>query len=268
MRETYKARSKEFKNGKIKIREYKHINYVPKPKNSNSESGSGNKHREIGTIEKRSLSRTRNNLVELIENNDDVFNSFITLTFKKNIENIDEAYKCLQSYLKSCRRALNKEKKELFYLAVPEIQFKRAKKTGYFVIHFHLITNIQVGSSLIPEQKPKKIKGAGYKGTKKIKYYDLKYWKKNGFSVALPIQRTENFQLSKYLIKYLYKDLDDRFYGRQKILHSNNLKVPDYIYYSSEEEIEEFKNKNKENIKEVFRLTDTENPFIESIYKK
>lgn len=137
----YLAKYKKFKNGKIKLREY--LQVMAKPEQKENESQYKKKKRELGTISKRSLSRTRNTLIELVENNEDKFESFITLTYKEEVEDVDEAYKDLQTYLKSCKNILKKEYgKELYYIAVPEIQSQRAKKSGKYVIHFHLITNM------------------------------------------------------------------------------------------------------------------------------
>ena len=269
--ELYKAKVKKFKNGKIKMREYKQKMTVPKNTRGENRASTGKKRKEVGKIKARSLARTRTNLTELVENNEDVFKSFITLTYKEEIEDIDQAYKDLSNYLKLCKRNLAKEGKELYYIAVPEIQNKRAQRTGKYVIHFHIISNAEIGSALIPKREPKKIAGADHKGITTIEYYDLKGWpdEKKGHSFALPIQHQGEFELSKYLLKYLYKDLDDRFYGRQKILHSNNLKVPEFQYYLEEKEIESIKEKNKSNITEVFSMSEheTQNPFIDYIYK-
>jgi len=262
----YRARLKEFKNGKIKLREYKNLMWKPKKKEQLTSSTSKKRVLvEGGKISRRSLAKTRNTLIELVENNEDVFKSFITLTFKEDIEDIDTAYKDLQNYLKGCKREL----KNFSYIAVPEIQHKRAKKSGKYVIHFHLITNIEIGTSLIPERETKTITGADFKGTKQIKYYDLKHWKK-GFSIALPIIHQGEFELSKYLLKYLYKDLDNRFYGRQKLLHSNSLKVPEIQYYLEDNKINQIKDKNKENLNEVFSMLkgETTEPFTDYIYQK
>lgn len=260
----YKAKVKEFNNGKIKIREYQSLMTIPKDKTKNSGSPESQKRilRANGEITKRSLSRTRQTLIELVENNEDRFKSFITLTYKEDIENISEAYSNLQSYIRSCKRNFP----DFCYVAVPEIQHHRAKKTCKYVIHFHIITNAPVGSKLIPEREPKQITGADFKGTKTITYYDVEYWNK-GFSIALPIIQQGEFELSKYLLKYLYKDLDNRFYGRQKLLHSNNLKAPEFNYYLNADEIKE---ENKKDIQEVYSLLEgeTQYPFIDYIYKK
>ena len=236
----YKAKVKTFKNGKIKMREYKKKMTVSDKSRSKEIISTAKKRKEIGKIKARSLSRTRTSLIELVENNEDAFISFITLTYKDEVEDINRAYTDLSNYLKLCKRHLKKENKELKYIAVPEIQRKRATRTGKYVIHFHLITNIEIGSVLIPKRPEKIIEGADHKGIKTIEYYDLKGWSK-GFSIAIPIQHQGNFELSQYLLKYLYKDFSDRFFGRQKILHSNNLKVPDFEYYLEEDTIEMYK---------------------------
>ena len=251
------------------MREYKKKMTVPNKNRDGKRASTKKRKKEVGKIKARSLSRTRTNMIELVENNEDAFISFITLTYKDEIEDIDRAYKDLSNYLKLCKRYMKEEGKELQYIAVPEIQRKRATKTGKYVIHFHLITNIEIGSVLIEKRPAKTIEGADHKGIKTIEYYDLKGWNK-GFSIAMPIQNQGDFELSKYLLKYLYKDFSDRFFGRQKILHSNNLKVPEFQYYLEEEEIESIKEKNKNNITEVFSMSEyeTENPFIDYVYKK
>ena len=266
--EEYKAKIKTFKNGKIKMREYKNKMTVPNKNRDEKRATTKKRKKEIGKIKARSLSRTRTNMIELVENNEDAFISFITLTYKDEVEDIDRAYTDLSNYIKLCKRHLKNEGKELQYIAVPEIQRKRATRTGKYVIHFHLITNIEIGSVLIEKRPAKTIEGADHKGTKTIEYYDLKGWSK-GFSIAIPIQHQGEFELSQYLLKYLYKDFSDRFYGRQKILHSNNLKVPEFKYYLEEEDIEKIKNKNHSNLSEVFSMSEreTQNPFVDYIYK-
>lgn len=263
----YLAKYKVFNNGKIKYREYDRFLKVPKDKNSIKQDNQEHEKRVLkseGKISKRSLSRTRLNLKELIENNEDRFLSFITLTYKDEVENIDEAYKDLRTYIRQCKWLLNKTNEELFYIAVPEIQHHRAMKSGKYVIHFHLLTSIPIGSKLIPERELKRIQGENYKGFKIIKYYDLKYWDK-GYSTAQAIEDIKDNGLSNYLIKYLYKDLDNRFYGRQKLLHSNNLKVPEFNYLLNPDKM---KKEYHNNIISKYIYLETDFPFIEYVYKK
>lgn len=286
----YQGKVKEFKNGKIILREYAHPMDKPKkeaerrlyetkkelpdkqkeispPKLENGEQNCNS-----GTIEKRNLARTRRTIIELIENNEELFETFITLTFKDEVEDIDIAYRSFRSFVNKCRCEMKKQKAELHYLAIPEIQKKRAERTGRYVVHFHLITNIPIDSVIIPRREPKMIKGSNKKGVKIIEYYDIKYWA-YGYSIAIPITRNGSFSLSKYLIKYLYKDMDDRFFGRQKILHDNGLDFPKQYYLQDYEDIEKMKEENKESIVEMYTNTNdnTEDKtvkFTEYTYKK
>ena len=269
MNNIYYAKYKSFGNGILKVRAYN----VPPPnrkkrktlKKKESIIDNDEKEKDLskqevkklpknkkGKIEKRSLSRTRQELLEIVDDNESKFVSFITLTYQEEVEDITRAYKDLGNFIKCLRRFMGKEKKEeLYYIAVPEIQHKRAMKTGKYVIHFHLITNVPVSTTPIPEREAKRISGSNHTGTKTIKYYNLKNWKK-GYSFAVPIEKQGDFELSKYLVKYLYKDLDDRFFGRQKILHSNNLKQPKY-HYIDLNTLNTMQEMYKQNLIEVYK---------------
>ena len=252
----YFAVIRKSKNGIVKIREYDRMQYSDD--NTHKRRG-GRKKKEIekneyGTIQKRSLASTRNKLIELVNNNEDSFISFITLTFADaKYEDIELAYKEFKKWIRKIKYILQKDNKQLKYLCVPEIQKKRAEKTGYYVVHFHLLTNIELGSSIIPKRNPKVIMGENYKGYTTIEYYDLLKWDK-GYSIAIAIYKNnEGFDLSLYLLKYLYKDLDDRFFGRQKILHSNNLDKDSIIYVSFDYEyLDSIRCELSGNIKEKY----------------
>ncbi|MBR6725086.1 MAG: hypothetical protein IKI79_07360, partial [Erysipelotrichaceae bacterium] len=125
----YIAKEKRFKNGKTKMREYAYPMTIPSKSKTRTE-GTGKKKRLFGKIKRNSLARTRETLIELVENNEDAFVSFITLTYKEDVEDIDRAYKDLGNYIKACKRKMNKDGQELYYIAVPEIQNKRAKHYG------------------------------------------------------------------------------------------------------------------------------------------
>ena len=56
--------------------------------------------------------------------------------------------------------------------------------------------------------------------------YDVKYWK-YGFTSAFDLKLADDrFNVSLYVCKYLYKDIDSRLFGRKKIMHSRNLQLP------------------------------------------
>lgn len=232
-------------NSHIKLRVYPDKllkDYVQRNKNGYRTA------KKEGKIENRSLRRTADTIKKLVSFNEDKFKTFITLTFKDDVEDIDEAFKRFQSYIKYCKRHLNDE---LYYICVPEIQKKRAEKTGKYVIHFHMVSNIELESELIPKREPKQIAGEGHSGVRTICYYDLVGWS-HGYSFAMGIEKDTTFNLSLYLIKYLCKDMDDRFFNRQKLLKSNNLKYPESKDICSQEEVDDFLEHNKDSIVEVY----------------
>ena len=51
-------------------------------------------------ISQRSLSRTRKNIINTVQNNLDVLITFITLTFKENLDDVDEAILRFQKYIR------------------------------------------------------------------------------------------------------------------------------------------------------------------------
>lgn len=171
-------------------------------------------------ISQRSLSRTRKNIINTVQNNLDVLLTFITLTFKENLNDVDEAILRFQKYIRKLRTRLKKDGEELYYIAIPEFQKRGA-------IHFHMLCNIKVGSELIPKQPPKKVNNDGV--VKEIYYYDLPYWD-YGYSLAYEVVNNAGFNLGLYISKYMQKDLNNDkeslFCGRQKVFKSQNLKKP------------------------------------------
>lgn len=191
-------------------------------------------------ISKRSMSRSRENVMEIVSCNEGTFKSFLTLTYAEEMENYYKAYGDLKVYLEQVRRRMRKNGQQLKYLGVPEIQTERANKTGKFVIHFHLLTNIELGSDLIPKRENKRIHDrSGNYYT--LQYYDLPYWK-HGYSRANEVANgDENFNLGKYLLKYMCKGFDDKFYGMKKVFRSHNLEKKKVRYILNPDEIEKIK---------------------------
>lgn len=163
---------------------------------------------ELKEIRRDSLNRTRRMLIDYASMNENKFNSFITLTFADNVTDIGVANKCFQNWVRSVQRAVQRKNMEFYYLAVPEYQKRGA-------VHYHMFTSLECGSDLLPLQDDKK------------SMYDVKYWN-HGFSSAFDIMHDTdaNFNISLYITKYLYKDIDNRLFGRKKILKSNNLEKP------------------------------------------
>lgn len=184
-----------------------------------------------GIIEKRNLARTRNTLISYASENEDKFYSFITLTFsdnekcKKNTKidicDIGQANKLFSVW----RTQIQRKYPNFAYICVPEYQKRGA-------VHYHLLTSLRCGVE-IPAKEPIQTYNTQKKRYYNLEYYDIPFWN-YGYSTAFDITNTDdNFNLSLYITKYLYKDIDNRLFGRQKILKSNNLRKPTEVFCNS-----------------------------------
>lgn len=160
--------------------------------------------------------RSKLNIERLIKTNQKEFLSFLTLTFEENITNIAEANKIFNIW----RGRIKKIFPNFKYMCVPEYQKKRETKYSYAVVHYHLITNIPLKSSIIIPQKGKR------------NQYDVLYWN-IGFTSAFGIDDTS--KVASYMSKYMTKDIDNRLFGRRRYFYSKNLKVPKVDFWTYEE---------------------------------
>lgn len=214
-------------NGFIKIREYekglKKIKdgYEPEKKEIKI-SGKKESNKEFTD---RSLAKTRDKLIEYASENASEFKSFITLTFKENVKDLDIANKEFHRWVSKTKRKYPK----FIYLGVPEFQKRGA-------VHYHVLTNLVCGKE-IEKRDIKKTYNKEKDTWYEMEYYNIPFWSK-GFSSAFDLSLTdEHFNVALYITKYLYKDIDNRLWGRKKILRSNNLKEPDMYYLSDKSEI-------------------------------
>ena len=187
----------------------------------------GEKEPKFHSIRYDSLSRTRTKIIEYASQNADKFKSFITLTYAENQQDIDKANKDFSNYIRQVKRHCESEGREFYYLGVPEFQDRGA-------IHYHLFVSEECGSYCIPYQKKLlKTKDSKTGEVRKTHYYEFPYWN-HGYTYGENLMDEkkfdENFNLALYMCKYLYKDLDHRLFGRNKILKSNNLEAPEYKY--------------------------------------
>lgn len=158
---------------------------------------------KYGSCRVDNLSRSRKLVIDLAYENQKIWKSFLTLTFSENIKDIDIANQCFNSWLTLIRRYFP----DFAYLCVPEFQKRGA-------VHYHLLSNLEVGGPLLPFQNEKK------------KMYDVKFWR-YGFTSAFDLKlANDRFNVSLYVCKYLYKDIDDRLFSRKKVMHSRNLQLP------------------------------------------
>ena len=101
--------------------------------------------------------RSKFQLQRLIKSNEKEFKTFITLTFAENNKDIDIEYanKKFKSFITQVKE--NKKNSSMFvYLNIK----KKRKKFGFRVIHYHLLTNLEIGIDndiIIPQLTKKSI---------------------------------------------------------------------------------------------------------------
>lgn len=193
-----------------------------------------------------SISRSYNRLLSLSMTNSKYFKSFITLTFKENITNLTFANKKFNIWVSNIRKLFP----DFLYLGVPEFQKRGA-------VHYHLMSNLdpKIHNNIIMLQKNKN------------DMYDVKYWS-HGFSSVFDLSLSDsNFSVALYLSKYFYKDIDNRLFGRNKILKSNNLIEPTIeLINSNTDEIDKINLfvSNMELVKE--KEIQSDKPYIPNIH--
>lgn len=181
---------------------------------------------ELKEIRADSLTRSRQLLIDYASENVDKFHSFITLTFGEDITDVEIANKCFANWRKQISRYCKAHDKEFYYLGVPEFQ-----KSGR--VHYHVLTSFEHDVDII-KKEPIKTYNKNKHKYYTIEYYDILYWN-YGYSSSFDLDKSTdyNFNLALYIIKYLYKDLDERLFGRKKVLKSNNLEKPNVYKLSS-----------------------------------
>ena len=202
--------------------------------------------------------RSHELLLDLTYANYECFTSFITLTFKDNITDVNVANKEFNNYCLRVRKVFP----NFMFLGVPERQKRGA-------IHYHFMCNIQCGKEykyytakgntkyiiLAPAREKLKLWDKEIKGYKYVDFYELPFWNM-GFSSAFNLDMTDDtFNIAKYLSKYFWKNKDDSFFGRKKILRSLNLKKPLVEYLNNQDESYDL---HKKEISEMVLLREQE----------
>lgn len=168
----------------------------------------------------RSFSRTTQKIHEIARCGN--WEYFITLTLAPDKIDRTDFEQCS----KACRKWLNNQRRyapDLQYLIIPEFH-----KDG--AIHFHgLLANI--GDMVLTD--------SGHKTKNQQTIYNLDKWKL-GFSTATRIESVE--KASKYVCKYMTKDLCVATKGKQRYFVSNNLPKPKVSTFmlGNDEDFEEF----------------------------
>lgn len=233
----YNVKAKFYDNGEIELKEY--LSNISRKKeffeelNSVSESKPKRKREddsEFYEIRRDSLSRSRQLLIDYAVQNSCDWHSFITLTFRENVTDLSEANNKLENWIRQIRRKYP----DFMALGVPEFQKRGA-------VHYHFLTNLYVGGDCLPEQEDSPGK------------YDVLYWN-HGFTSAFDLKLMDDkFNCALYITAYLYKDIDNRLFGRKKVLRIGKLRKPDIFFLKQNDE--EYK-EAMSYIKEKGYLTD------------
>ena len=151
------------------------------------------------------INESKMNLRRLINANVNPFSKFVTLTFKENLTDIDEAKKIFKKFVMKLNYRRKKENKEnLKYIYVVEFQDRGA-------VHFHCVF---FNMGFMKNEELQKIWGQGFTKINRIKDVD---------------------NVGAYVVKYMQKDLiDDRLNGRDLYGRSRDLKKPIVIKKPSE----------------------------------
>lgn len=169
-------------------------------------------------IEYRNILRTKLNCQRLAKANSNDWESFITLTYSENMQDLKQAKKDLYYFCKNVQKKI----KDFKYIAIPEFQKRGA-------IHFHLLTNLSLNDKLIiTQQKDNE------------KYYDVKYWNK-GFTSFEPL-KGDMKKVIGYISKYMTKECDDRLFSIRRFTSSQNLVKPvqEYINLNDKKHLDYF----------------------------
>lgn len=176
-------------------------------------------------IDTKNITRSKLICERLAKANMKDWQSFITLTFDKNVVSVEEANKRLRHYINKVHRV----KEDFKYLCITEFQKRGA-------VHYHLLSNIPIDSKLIPKNKPLKLWNKETKSYKILEYYNLPYWI-DGFSSAEPLN-TDCKKVIGYIAKYMTKDIDNRLFNRHRYFYSRNLIKPTDNFIDTDNEKE------------------------------
>lgn len=175
-----------------------------------------------------SVNRSKNNLFRIARSN--VWDLFVTFTFDQNgrfteatdSSDYDTVSKAISDW---CNLRRKTDCPDLKYLIVPELH-----KDG---IHYHY-------HGLLANCEGLKLSYSGYNDFEGAKIYNVDSWK-YGFTTASKIKSNE--AVTKYLGKYISKDLMNNLKYKKRYYASQNVNVADEeMYYISPDRLYDFFN--------------------------
>lgn len=170
------------------------------------------KRNELKVIEYKNINRSKFQLQRIVKANENIFKTFITLTFADNVKSIDVANKKFDIW----RTKIKSIYKDFRYVCVPEFQKRGA-------VHYHLLTNLEIEKVYQYSRRNKNMEAQLILPQKdKKNQYDVNYWS-YGYSSVFSMK---DINVIGYISKYMTKDIDNRLYGKRRYLCSHNLNMP------------------------------------------
>lgn len=170
-------------------------------------------------IEYKNILRSKFEMQRLIKANEDIFKTFITLTFSENLGDVKKANNKFNRWTSNIKKIF----KDFAYVAVLEFQKRGA-------VHYHLLTNLDIEQNpdiIIPQYHFNEKQYKEMTEKQRRNCFDVKYWP-HGYSSVFSMK---DINVVGYLSKYMTKDIDNRLWGHRRYFHSLNLKkaVTNYI---------------------------------------
>lgn len=165
-------------------------------------------------IETRNIIRSKLECQRIAKANINEWQTFITLTFADNIQDVKVANKRFKYFIDKVRRV----KPDLKYLCITEFQKRGA-------IHYHMLSNINIkDNSLIYSQE----------GNPKFKH--IKFWNE-GFD-SIEVMKGDVKKIIGYISKYMTKDIDNRLFSHRRYFYSQNLQQPKASFVDLSKELD------------------------------
>lgn len=193
---------------RLEVYKYSRAYEIGLPSNNDTgRKGKGKKEPDKEKNRRETLIKARNNIVRLVNCNPDLL-TFITFTYKENMQDITQS----KADLKKCIKKLKKDFESFKYLYVMEFQHRGA-------IHYHMICNLHVP---VKTAKTKERKSEEQKLFER--QFSNAYWK-HGFVDIRCLEGNTNVGL--YIAVYLVEDLFNiDLKGARCYAYSQNLNKP------------------------------------------
>ena len=181
----------------------------------------------------KNIQRSKLQMERIVKTNEQIFKTFITLTFKENETDITTANKAFNSF----RTYIKKIKPDFKYVAVPEFQKRGA-------VHYHVLSNIDYTDFKLLSKEEKRLwnrSSRSWQIGRNIKGWNKGYSLVKNCSNIINPNTGDKVNVVGYMAKYMTKDIDKRLWGKRRFLYSLSLDRPSIIYIDESIEKEQSK---------------------------